>query len=122
MVDACPVQWSGRRATVTLPAEIDILNGQMVRKTLEDVLASGAIVVVADMTSTTFCASEGLHILIRAHVQAAANGVALRLACPGPVVRRVMELTAADQVLDIYPSLEAALAGRAADPGSGSQP
>lgn len=102
---------------MTLPAEIDILNGELVRKTLEHVLASGAAVVVVDMTATTFCASEGQHILIRAHLQSAATGVALRLAAPGPVVRRVLELTAADQVLDIYSSLEDALAGRR--PGTG---
>ncbi|HEY2576153.1 MAG TPA: STAS domain-containing protein [Streptosporangiaceae bacterium] len=117
--DTCPVRWAGRQATVTLPAEIDILNGQLVRETLEQVLASEAAVVVADMTATTFCASEGLHILIRTHLQAAAGGVALRLAAPGPVVRRVMELTAADQVLDIYPSMEDALAGRRTGTGGG---
>jgi anti-anti-sigma factor len=112
-VDTCPVEWVGRQATVTLPAEIDILNGQFIRETLEQVLASGATVLVADLTATTFCGSEGLHILIRVHLQAAAAGVELRLAVPGAIVRRVMDLTAADQVLDIYASLEDALAGRA---------
>ena len=116
-VDTCPVEWAGQQATVTLPAEIDILNSQLVRETLEQVLASGAVVVVADMTATTFCGSEGLHILIRAHLQAAAAGVALRLAVPGRVVQRVMALTAADQVLDLYASLQDALAGRKTDTG-----
>lgn len=97
---------------MTLPAEIDILNSHLVSEALDQVLASGAAVIVADMTATTFCASEGLHILIRAHLKAATAGVALRLAAPGSVVRRVMELTAADQVLDIYPSVDSALAGR----------
>lgn len=118
-VDTCPVRWAGRQATVKLPAEIDILNGRLVRETLEHVLASGVAIVVVDMTATTFCASEGLHILIRAHLQAAADGAALRLAGPGPIVRRVIELTAADQVLDIYPSLQAALDGRGTGTGSG---
>jgi anti-anti-sigma factor len=111
-VDTCPVRWAGRQATVTIPAEVDIVNGPVVSAALEQALASGAVVVVADMTGTTFCASEGLHILIRVHLKAVASGAGLRLVCPGPIVRRVMELTAADQVLDIYPSVEAALAGR----------
>lgn len=118
-VEAYPVQWAGRQATVTLPAEIDLLNSQTVRETLEHVLVSGAVVIVADMTATAFCASEGLHTLIRAHLQAAAGGAELRLAGPGPVVRRVMELTAADQVLHIYPSLEMALDGRGTGTGGG---
>lgn len=111
-VDTCPVWWAGEQATVTLPAEIDILNGRAVGDVLEHCLASGATILVADMTATTFCASEGLHILIRAHLQAAAAGAELRLAVPGRLVRRVMELTAADQVLDLYPSLDDAVAGR----------
>ncbi len=116
-VDIYPVRWAGRQATVTLPAEIDVLNSQAVRETLEHVLASGAVVIVADMTATAFCASEGLHTLIRVHLQAADAGAELRLAGPSPIVRRMMELTAADQVLHVYPSLETALGGRGTGAG-----
>jgi anti-anti-sigma factor len=92
-----------------MPDEIDIGNAAGVQAALEQALEGGATTLVVDMSRTTFCASEGLHILIRIHLQAAEAGANLRLAAPARIVRRVLELTAADQILDLYPSLEAAL-------------
>jgi anti-anti-sigma factor len=95
---------------VGLPDEIDITNSSATRAALDQALAQRPGVLVADMTTTTFCASEGLRILLHAHFQAVEAGSQFRVAAPGPIVRRVMELTATDQVLDLYPSLDAALA------------
>lgn len=124
MADACSVRRSGRRAIVTLPDEVDVSNVIHVRAVLEQALAGGTTVLVADMTRTTFCASEGLHVLIRIHLQAAEAGAQLRLAAPARMIRRVIELTAADQILDLYPSLEAALSPDQAElaPGPATPP
>lgn len=96
---------------VTLPAEIDISNDGLVEDELTSALGDGLAVLVADGSRTTFCASAGMSALIRAHHQAQAAGTQLRVAA-SPAVRRILELTGADQVLDTYPSLADALAGR----------
>jgi anti-sigma B factor antagonist len=96
---------------VTLPAEIDISNDGLVEDELTSALSDGLAVLVADGTRTTFCASAGMSALLRAHRQAEAAGTQLRLVA-SPAVRRILELTGADQVLDTYPSLADALAGR----------
>ena len=101
------------QALVTLPEEIDASNDLQVidalaRAALEDRTA----VLVADAGRTSYCGSTGVTALMRAHDQAAASGVQLRVVAGSPGLRRIMELTGADQVLDIYLSLDAALAGR----------
>jgi anti-anti-sigma regulatory factor len=74
---------------VTLPAEIDMANECGVAAQLGCALASGAPVVVADMTGTRFCDSMG-RALALAHRQAAARHAELagdhlcrRVARPG---------------------------------------
>jgi anti-sigma B factor antagonist len=96
---------------VTLPAEIDISNDGLVEDELTSALGDGVAVLVADGTRTTFCASAGMSVLIRTHRQAQAAGIQLRVVA-SPAVRRILELTGADQVLDAYPDLADALAGR----------
>jgi anti-sigma B factor antagonist len=98
-------------AVVTLPAEIDISNDSLVQDELTSALGDGLTMLVADGTRTTFCASAGMSALIRTHHQAKAAGTQLRVVA-SPAVRRILELTGADQMLDTYPSLADALAGR----------
>jgi anti-sigma B factor antagonist len=93
---------------VTLPAEIDMANECGVFQQLDRALASGALVVVADMTGTRFCDSMGLRALVLAHKQAAAHHAELRLVITSAAVLRVMAITKLDTVLRIYPSLDAA--------------
>ena len=97
-------------AVVTLPTEIDISNDSLVEDELTSVLGDRLAVLVADGTRTTFCACAGMSALIRTHHQAEAAGTQLRVVA-SPAVRRILELTGTDQVLDTYPSLADALTG-----------
>ena len=111
--DPCATAVSGPRAVVVaLPGEIDTSNDREVRDALTRVLGDGTAVVVADGSGTSFCSSSGVAALLAVHRQAATAGTQLRVAA-SPVMRRVLELTGADQVLDTYPTMTAALAGRA---------
>jgi anti-sigma B factor antagonist len=93
---------------ITLPGEIDVTNSGEVGHMLAGGLAGGAAVVVADASGTSFCGCDGATVLKRAHRQATAAGVQLRVVA-SPALRRVIGLTGADQVLDMYPSLATAL-------------
>lgn len=106
-----------RLAVVTLPGEIDISNDGQVQDTLTRALDDGTEVLVADAGGTTFCGCAGVTALLRAHHQAVAAGAQLRVVVSRPSMRRILELTAADRVLNTYPTLAAALAdGQAPDP------
>ena len=106
-----PVQWIGRAAVVTLPAEIDITNADRVREDLLSVLNHGAAVLIADLSTTTFCDSAGVGALARTYRRAEASQSDMRLVVSTPAVRRVLTLTGVDRLLDIYPSVTTALTG-----------
>jgi anti-sigma B factor antagonist len=99
-----------RLAVVTLPGEIDVSNDGQVQDTLTRALDDGTAVLVADAAATAFCGCSGVAALLRTHHRAAAAGAQLRVVVGGPPMRRILELTAADQVLHTYPTLAAALA------------
>ncbi len=49
---------------VVLQAEIDVTNSELVHDRLMAAATPGVGVVIADMTSTTFCDSSGVHAVI----------------------------------------------------------
>jgi anti-sigma B factor antagonist len=95
---------------VVLPAEIDVTNSELVHDKLVAALTPGVGVVVADMTSTAFCDSSGVHAVIFANEAAAARGVQMRIAVsPEGSVRRVLQLIGVASVVPVYPSLTEAM-------------
>jgi len=95
---------------VELPAEIDVTNSGKVFDRLVAALAPGVEIVIADLTSTSFCDSSGVRMIVRAHESAAARGVRLQLAVPPEgSVRRVLQLTGVGSIVAIYPTLEEAI-------------
>jgi anti-sigma B factor antagonist len=95
---------------VVLPAEIDVTNSELVHAQLVAALTPGVDVVVADMTSTSFCDSSGVHAVIFAHEAAAARGVQMRIAVsPEGSVRRVLQLIGVVGVVPVYPTLAEAM-------------
>jgi anti-sigma B factor antagonist len=106
-------QSSAQPAIVPLPAEIDISNSESVGATLGAACASGAGVVVADLTSTAFCDSSGIRSLLLAHDEAAAHDAQLRLAVqPDGMVLRMLTLMGLHRVLQVYVSLDEATAAQ----------
>ena len=109
VLDLCRLRWAGQGVVLTLPAQIDLTNADGVRDELLRTVNRGPAVLVVDMTGTSFCAVAGIHALLRARRRASTAGVGLRVATGPGTVRRMLELTGADQLLDVHPSLEAAL-------------
>lgn len=117
-------------AVVTLPAEIEqdsaglaldgvdslldgadsLLDGAApAYAALREAVASGAPVVVADLTGTTFCDYPGFRQLVAIHRLAATRDVQLRLAMPADgAVRRWLEFLAHHRLVLAYPGLKAA--------------
>jgi anti-sigma B factor antagonist len=116
-LDNFPIDWDHPVAVVTMPDEIDIANAEDVRDTLLAVLNQGITTLIVDMSQTTFCACSGAGALARAHQRARAAGGQLRLVARAPIVRRLLAITAVDQLMPVFSSLsEARPAGATADP------
>ena len=95
---------------VVLPAEIDVTNSEQVYEQLVAALAPGVDTLIADMTSTVFCDSSGVHAIMHSYESATARGVRMRLAVsPATSVRRVLELVGVSRLMPVYASLAEAL-------------
>jgi anti-anti-sigma factor len=108
------VVWVGRVAVVKIAAEVDVSNADQAGQDLAAAVAQDASLVIADMTATTFCDSAGVTALVRVIRKASASGTGLRLATSAPAVTRVLAITGVDRLIEIYPSVAAAMA----DPGN----
>jgi anti-sigma B factor antagonist len=112
-----PVQFSHRAGSIPVvaaPEEIDITTAYGLRAALASA-ARGRATVVVDMTRTHACDTTGLHVLVRAHKRALAQGGELRLVISSPDVRRLFAITGLDQVIRNFASLDEALAQTSAD-------
>jgi anti-anti-sigma factor len=109
------VLWIDQTAVVTLPVEIDIGNADDVREELLSVLNQGAVLLIADMSKTTFCDSAGVSALVRTFRRATASGAGMRLVVGVPAVHRVFSITGVDRLISVYPSVGASLARPAAE-------
>jgi|SRR5215831_9426936 len=96
------------RAVITMPAEIDITNAEQVRQALFSAVEPPATVLIVDMSRTTFCDSAGVQAVVAAYRQAAMTGTQLRLVATA--VLRIFTVIGADQLIPVYPTLDAALA------------
>ena len=103
-----PVHTVGSLTVVTLPDEIDLLNVAQIQEGLDERVGSGSGSLVVDMTQTRYCDSAGIATLVRVAKAARAAEVPLRVAVSDPVTR-IMRLLGAERVIDVYPSLAAAL-------------
>src|SRR5258708_31043970 len=115
------VLWVGVAAVVSLPAEIDISNADQVRDDLLSILTRGAALLVVDMSATTFCDSAGLNALVRAFKRATASGSGMRVVVSARALQRVFAITGVDHLIDIYPTVAAAMAA-ADQPGPAGKP
>lgn len=121
-----PVEMVGGVPVVAAPEEIDITNAARLRAVLLEASAHGNGTVVVDMSQTQFCDSAGLHVLVRAHQRARAEGGEVRLVIPGAHVRRMLAIIGIDRMVPSFPVLEQALPERLSYPPSdciaGAQP
>lgn len=92
------------------PAEVDITGAGDLAQRFREAIAPGIGAVVADLTTTVFCDSAGLRIIVLTCDWARADNVELRLAVPPGPPLAVMKLVGLDRLVPIYPSLSQALA------------
>lgn len=115
MTDASPTlsislrtqQGSGGETVVTAMGELDLATVELVRDELLPAVDRGTVIL--DLAGVTFCDSSGLRMLVEAHRRAKARGTCLRLAALTTPVRRLLEITRADQVFAVFPDVDSAL-------------
>jgi anti-anti-sigma factor len=83
---------------------------------LEEAGAQESRLLVIDLQGVTYFGSAGLNAVLDCHKQGLHSGTTVRLVAENELVVRPIEVTNLDSLLDLYPTLAAALEGR--DSGS----
>jgi anti-sigma B factor antagonist len=95
------VSTNGDRATVALRGELDLSGVDRAREAVERAEAGDATLLVLDLSELDFIDSTGLEVVLRAARRAHESGRRLIVQRPSRYVRRLLEMTAIDQSLDI---------------------
>jgi anti-sigma B factor antagonist len=109
-IDATHETAEPEMALVKLPVTVDCANIRMVMDSLASALAGRPSVLVVDGSEMEFCDCAGISALVCTGRWAASIGTRLRVVVASQLVHRVIELTSADEVLDVYATMHDALA------------
>lgn len=106
--------WTGRRGPiiVTLGGDLDMVSAPATREELLNLLRPGAIHLVIDLSAIRYADASGLAVLVGTQRRALLLGGSLRLAAPQPEVARVLGVTGVGRHLEVYSTVQAAMAGR----------
>jgi anti-sigma B factor antagonist len=96
---------------VTLAGEADVTNSDALREVLEAEVARQPRTMILDLGDLRFMDSSALHVILRANRMMDRHGGVLALASPREPVAKMLRLTAADQLVPVYPTVRDATAG-----------
>ena len=100
-----------------LSGELDIACAPALREQLLGLLRPAASRLVIDLSAVSYADASGLAVLVATGRRAGLLGGFLRLAAPAPAVAKVLRITGLHQLLDIFPTVQAAITS----PGGGQR-
>lgn len=100
------LDWADSAAVLTVDGEVDAVSAPQLQSGVEDALKRLPAVLVVDLSGVSFFGSAGLSVLLLALDQLAENS--LRVVA-SPQVRRPIEVTGLDRMLDVYDTRPAVL-------------
>ncbi len=96
---------------IGLVGEADVTNSDALRDVLDAEVAKEPRSLIIDLSGLRFMDSSALHVILRANRAMDRLGGVLALAGPREPVAKMLRLTAADQLVPVYDSVDEASAG-----------
>lgn len=96
---------------VELSGEADATSSGKLREVLDAGIGGTPHAMVIDLSGLRFMDSRALHVILLANRELDRRGRVLALAAPCGPVARTLRLTATDQLIPVYPSVDAATSG-----------
>ena len=96
---------------VELVGEADVTNSDSLREVLDAEVAKQPRTLIIDLSGLRFMDSSALHVILRANRAMDREGGVVALAGPRDPVAKMLRLTAADQLIPVFPSVSEAIAG-----------
>jgi anti-sigma B factor antagonist len=109
----CTENWVGRVAVVAASGELDMLTAPELRDTVQSALGRDPAGLIVDLTQVTFLGSAGMQVLMEAHNQTGKD-IRFAVVADGPATSRPLKITGITDLIDLYSSLDDALANFAA--------
>ncbi len=100
-----------RRAVIAAKGRINAVTSPAMRTKIRELVEDGRVEIVCDLTEVGFLDSAGLSSLVSGLKATRERGGYLKLVGLNEQVARVFKLTMLDRVFEVFPSVEAALAG-----------
>ena len=104
----------GDALVLHVAGDLDVLTAPTLMTHLDVALSGGAALLIVDLLDVTFLSSAGISVLVETHRLTEPAGVSLRVVAEGPATSRPMRLMCVDEIIDLYPTLKDAGAGRPA--------
>jgi anti-sigma B factor antagonist len=98
---------------VHVSGELDLATVPALREALLSLITADHPFVVVDLTDVSFIDSTALSALTMAHKRLSDQGGEMRLVMANPVIKEVFEITALDDVLSIYGTVDDAVSSPA---------
>jgi anti-sigma B factor antagonist len=112
-----PIEMISGVPVVTASTDIDVTTADQLRLALLEAVGRGHTTIVVDMTTTRFCDSSGLRVLVQAHKRALEEGGELRLVMPTQgAVFRIFTLTSLHLFIPRFDTRQDAVLQRPAEP------
>ncbi len=96
---------------VELVGEADVTNSDALREVLDAEVAKQPRTLIIDLSGLRFMDSSALHVILRANRSMDRQGGVVALAGPRDPVAKMLRLTAADQLIPVFPNVGEAIAG-----------
>ncbi|MGN6793490.1 MAG: STAS domain-containing protein [Streptosporangiaceae bacterium] len=90
-----------QRIILRLRGELDVSNHDDLRAVIYQLLETGPLPVVVDLSGLTFADCGGMAVLIAVRNRLAVHGFDLRVTAPQPIVRRLLTVTGMDTLLHL---------------------
>jgi anti-anti-sigma factor len=100
---------------VSVTGEIDLATGPALSTALHAALDAGATQLIVDLSNCRFMDSTGISILVGANQRLNHSGNPVAVVTGHSSVHPVLQITAVDAMLRLYPTRSAALNGNARD-------
>jgi anti-sigma B factor antagonist len=100
-------------SAVSISGELDQASAGDLRRPLLETINAGTHAVMIDLSDCGFIDSTGLGVIVeawKALQDRDGDGAALTICCPGPEVRRLLEVTGLDQAIMIRDTRDEAIA------------
>lgn len=102
-------RWVDRVAVVLVSGVVDMLTSSQLEAAIDSALEQRPAAVVVDFTDVDFLASAGMGVLVAAHDKAGSE-VKFSVVADGPATSRPLKLVGIAEIVDLYPTLDGALA------------